>query len=1431
MTSSEFGKPRNVFDALLTLVKSEKDDTLVSSTLAASHKTGTSSECNFSLLIKPEVDDLPTSHAQYCDPTDKNTRTLSFATFHDVNHNNSFFNQQKTTICKTTLSVNNQSSSLSPISTNTLHSPCISSVTGADSYSDFANSRNVMSSITICASTTQNNCPSDISVISASSGYSQNLHTVSTSSKNVVVVREDPYEMHNFLSVPLSFSTTENESYDEDSLLRKYVYQKCTQLRYPPQLALEMSKLYSPSKLPVTLANKPPTSSVRNKSSPHNRQLYDHGYMEIDSSHFTLNPSAILAKSSTMIGGSISRPRTKAQLRNLKTDKANDSVSEKTTSGFAQHYNNKTKQSKEIELLIPSDENEEFEPSAPCRDNPIVKRNKHRKRSRRFCISSRKTKQLSASTKSRSQYTNNSKYKLISKEDLISLKLVSSLDLDEDPEAKFSRTPHWIYTYASEYEKNVLKIIYCLGMSQGSHICYSEIVNTTDIHIRTSVGLSSLKSVRLAQHSTTISSSTLLFVVQWSSDSVLKGTLAIACSCLPPNGSWYNCCSKKFLQTISRLILKPEAKKHILELSKNFSAKPHQISSVSLLSPAVIMSQSGNDAHLTAHSLGDSVFQNANLYKDLLDCLPKSISTILRNNIGLSLEHIAAFGLLISSFHNTCVYVFSEAKTTTDCNSSSLSDERLSVNLFTGIQSLHHVVSSCLCRLRDSYASLMSAGACLKARYELSNANFHDLQQPPYMRIARGRARLFESESAARENIRRIFTEEVSPHILHLINVLENLNHSLRRISSNIFLLGPFFHRDTSFDDRHLSLLTSKQWVHESLEYTQNTIHSTIPLTELEFTIFIDTSFFLLEYLTSNVYKHIHMLSDNIQSFKHELSQTYSSIVDTWIPAYKELSTTVNSRADVDLTYFFSSLQSQYDVIEAWTRHQHETELRHIGSNMINLLTKLSDCWRCQSLYRNLNLPCRNLSVPYGSRNNSSQPMVKEMKIDSLLPWPPKHPSSVLTQHSVQRNIQEFQSKTACSANNDSEEFVYSRMTFSQDKSNKIPKSNMNMSHSVTVSNDGREVESFIRHQGSSYFFETTNSQYHIEPLDQSSSLDMNHAPTYTTPKKASPISDSSGTCLPLLPHEFDTTKSTTVMTSDSDSLLDKDSSISYTQPISDSHMNSQKSTCFSLYDDISTDSYSNCDITQKVTSVSSTDITDSRKLTKEKSIKKAASWKAKKKTEKINHSEFAKQLSAIVATTPETLDTPEITFVTDGKNKLHDTQHLSNLCPMPITNSSLSVEETSHASHNLTSNNEKQTIAGFGCLTSWFREKTLNPQAPGPVTAAILVFISSSHFSAAPCRDNPIVKRNKHRKRSRRFCISSRKTKQLSASTKSRSQYTNNSKYKLISKEDLISLKLVSSLDLDEDPEAKFSRTPHWIYTYASEYEKDFSKIILKQS
>ncbi|CAH8663260.1 unnamed protein product [Heterobilharzia americana] len=1252
--------------------------------------------------------------------------------------------------------------------------------------------------------------------------------------------------------------------------------------------------------------------------------------------------------------------------------------------------------------------------AAPCRDNPIVKRNKHRKRSRRFCISSRKTKQLSASTKSRSQYTNNSKYKLISKEDLISLKLVSSLDLDEDPEAKFSRTPHWIYTYASEYEKNVLKTHLLLGdvtriaylllrnrkyqpilidvLKHCWHFCHR--VPLADIHIRTSVGLSSLKSVRLAQHSTTISSSTLLFVVQWSSDSVLKGTLAIACSCLPPNGSWYNCCSKKFLQTISRLILKPEAKKHILELSKNFSAKPHQISSVSLLSPAVIMSQSGNDAHLTAHSLGDSVFQNANLYKDLLGCLPKSISTILRNNIGLSLEHIAAFGLLISSFHNTCVYVFSEVKTTTDCNSSSLSDERLSVNLFTGIQSLHHVVSSCLCRLRDSYASLMSAGACLKARYELSNANFHDLQQPPYMRIARGRARLFESESAARENIRRIFTEEVSPHILHLINVLENLNHSLRRISSNIFLLGPFFHRDTSFDDRHLSLLTSKQWVHESLEYTQNTIHSTIPLTELEFTIFIDTSFFLLEYLTSNVYKHIHMLSDNIQSFKHELSQTYSSIVDTWIPAYKELSTTVNSRADVDLTYFFSSLQSQYDVIEAWTRHQHETELRHIGSNMINLLTKLSDCWRCQSLYRNLNLPCRNLSVPYGSRNNPSQPMVKEMKIDSLLPWPPKHPSSVLTQHSVQRNIQEFQSKTACSANNDSEEFVYSRMTFSQDKSNKIPKSNMNMSHSVTVSNGGREVESFIRHQGSSYCFETvcdgqsvqdtssvshsvdshspnlvlesqlpipsgqpcpgiitnvspfhshplqitrklpiindlsdssvsisrnteqtaglvsssnvisntstmtdpdnsqfesvlsdisgrsigekttvnssdqdscrlyechsnnnslsteasylcdanlcstqnetnisqcnqntetysqpttlvhkkndmsfqTNSQYHVEPLDQSSSLDMNHAPTYTTPKKASPISDSSGTCLPLLPHgeftevhqqpsplnsekhinsmktssskglcnssdgtgvlslEFDTTKSTTVMTSDLDSLLDKDSSISYTQPISDSHMNSQKSTCFSLYDDISTDSYSNCDITQKVTSVSSTDITDSRKLTKEKSIKKVCIYlpnnavtncpikdivsqcnkeenhsnsdepdscimsldrrragKLKRKLKKINHSEFAKQLSAIVATTPETLDTPEITFVTDGKNKLHDTQHLSNLCPMPITNSSLSVEETSHASHNLTSNNEKQTIAGFGCLTSWFREKTLNPQAPGPVTAAIL--------------------------------------------------------------------------------------------------------------
>ncbi|CAI2735888.1 unnamed protein product [Schistosoma spindalis] len=734
--------------------------------------------------------------------------------------------------------------------------------------------------------------------------------------------------------------------------------------------------------------------------------------------------------------------------------------------------------------------------ATPRYKNPCVLKSRQlRHRSRQFCKNLRKTTRLS--TLYRSQITPNYRWKLRSTEDSVGLRLVSSLDFDRDPEAKLSQTPHWVYTYASKYEKSemkshlllgdVLRILYLLLVNRRNQLVlrnvlkhcrhYCRRIPSGDIHIYTSTGLSPLRSISLPQYSCTISKSTPLFIVHWYSDNILKEILAVTYSCLPLHETWYDCCPKMLLHTLSYLIFKPDAKKRILNFAKTFSVKPGQISSAFSLLPIIQTNENDSTKCSSLYNLHDD-HHDLELYTKLSDCLPKPLTTILKTNIGLPVYHIAGFGLLINSFHNTCIHVFTDIKPSVHSNFNVPLDEQLSVNLFIIIQHLHQAVSVCLCRLRDSYASLMSAGACLRARYELSKTHCNDTQQLTYLRIARGRARLFESEAVARDNIGRIFNEEVNPHILNLINLLERIYQSLRHLTGNTFLFGPFYNQNImSCNDENLTLLNSKQWVIESLKYVKKLVHFSNAVPKFNISLFIETSFHLLEYLTVDVTRHLHLVMKKVLSFKNQLSQTYTSITNSWIPAYKGLSTEVNSRADIDLKYFFSSLQSQYDVIEVWARRQHETELRSIGNEMINLLKILAKCWNCQSLYRNLKLPCPALSIPYGSKNNSSHFLLKEPGIISLSSWPPVHPSFILTQHIVQTNLQEHTNQSVSSLSSDTQEFVYSKLTFSQDASTRISSSNLKIECPSMVNNNNHKAGACHFLPSNNFVSETLSSE------------------------------------------------------------------------------------------------------------------------------------------------------------------------------------------------------------------------------------------------------------------------------------------------------------------------------------------------------------------
>ncbi|CAH8569682.1 unnamed protein product [Schistosoma turkestanicum] len=1094
MSSSELGRPRNLFDTLRILVKSEKDDTI----LCTENASYNNNNRGIPLLIKPEANDLLTSNVQSDDQTDNSSNeTVSSIPIHDGIHVDNFSNHG-TSIYKAISSVKNDIQTPPYPSPGPSQTVCISNVIGASA--DFTNPK-YKSSATLSTSSTQNSCFSDSSVNHTSDSQVSDFHAINASSRSMTIIQETHHSTHHFPSVTRILSTDGlSELYNDDPVLQEYIHKKCTLLRYPVQLALAMSKLCSPSNL--FTSGKQTNPSDHNQSSSHS--LSDHGYMEIDASHFTLNPSAILAKNDSVPISNMYRPRTKAQLRHLNVNKP--SYSSEKTKNFTLQSKNKISQSKESQqhtlvtnesdvIEIMSDEEEKCGPSESyCKGLRVPKSNQLNRRSHQFCKDPRKTTKLS--TPYRSQVAPNYKWKLRSMEDSVGLRLVSSLDFDRDPEAKFSQTPQWVYTYTSKYEKgetkthlllgDVLRILYLLLVHCKNQLVlrnvlkhcrhYCRRIPLGDIHICTSTGLSPLRSISLPHYSCTVSKSTPLFIVHWHSDNILKEILSITYNCLLSHETWYDCCPKMLLHTLSYLIFKPDAKKRILNFSKTFSVKSRQMSNAFSLLPMLQTNQNDSTNNLSLNNLHGS-YHDMELYTKLFNCLPKSLTTILKTNVGLPVYHIAAFGLLINSFHNTCIRVFTDSKPNMHYNFNVQVNEKIFINLFIIMKHLHQAVSVCLGRLRDSYASLMSAGACLKARYELSKTHCNETEQLSYLRIARGRARLFESEAVAGDNIGRIFNEEVNPHIHNLINLLERIYSSLRLLTGNTFLFGPFYnHNIMSCDEEKLALLNSKQWVIDSLKYMEKLVHLAAPIPKFNFSVFIETSFRLLDYLTSDVTRHLHSVSDKVLYFKSQLSQTYTSITNSWIPAYKGLSTEVNSRADIDLTYFFSSLQSQYDVIEFWTRRQHETELRYIAKEMMNLLKTLAKCCNCQLLHKNLKLPCSILSIPYGSKNNSSHSLPKEPTIIPLSSWPPVHPSFIPTQHIVQKSSQVLTNQDVSSLASDSQEFVYSKLTFSHDTSARVSSSNLNTELSTTVNINIHKSDACNLYPNNNFVCETLSS-------------------------------------------------------------------------------------------------------------------------------------------------------------------------------------------------------------------------------------------------------------------------------------------------------------------------------------------------------------------
>ncbi|CAH8853631.1 unnamed protein product, partial [Trichobilharzia szidati] len=937
-------------------------------------------------------------------------------------------------------------------------------------------------------------------------------------------------------------------------------------------------------------------------------------------------------------------------------------------------------------------------------------------------------------------------------------------------------------------------------------------VPLADIRLFTlSGGLSSRNSAHLSQYPLVISEPSLLFVVRWSSDSLLKRTLDIACSCLPRDRCWYNCCPERLLQALSRLIFRPDAKKYIFNMSKYLSSKCRQISNASSSSASLDVLSDRNDRdddfELPApNPVDDNIMRERNLHVELCKCLPESVSCFLRRKIGLSSHHIASFGFLIRSFHNTCLHVLSEAKKTPGCNSNAQIDKSVSLNLFSSMECLHRGISVCLCRLCDSYASLMSAGACLKAKHKLANTDSNSVQSRSSMRLAHKRARLFESESCARDNVISILAEEVCVPLHNVLNFLEKMYHTLCSITSSDFLLGPFF----GCDNKDTSLLPSKQCVFDSIVYTRGLVNWNASSREQwDFETLTNIAFFLLKYLTTDVFGHIRGLCESVFSLKEELSKTYSSIMETWVPAYKEQLPSVSPRADVDLKYLFSSLQSQYDAIEAWSRRQHEVELKQISRTMINLLRQLYDCWKCRSLCNDLKLPCRRLNIPYGSKNGSSRSVLNKFNVNAILPWPPQSLNFVPAEHPIQGNSVSGLSKTVCPTSGDSAEDFPNPLSSGNACNNSptgvdvacrekgsvrnsydcgkevngsqcspqpvrvcIPVVSKNSDTSSVVT-DARDScgsasrmsidsrgESLV--QSASVSVSGTTECAHSENFSSGSVMlvsthsECNESEAQSVPSNVD-VDGLSSVCVTSdnvenmssqpntteLTEDVDVTSNNSVPSSNSDGIPESlgASTNNRNSPLKDS-------SCQDDHDEEPTYSLENNsdEISESGSQLSSVSTVVSINRKNEKSIKKVCIYLpsntvANSPTENIvcqcsgaeAHSDSDQVNSCTM-----TLDRRRAGKLKRKLKKLNNlpvggtntseisetnstSQIESPLCSFASTSDSLSLTEFTNSLHNLTNIRVEQPFSDLVSLSCWLQEKSLNSEAPGPVTASVL--------------------------------------------------------------------------------------------------------------
>uniref|UniRef100_A0A0X3QAT7 Uncharacterized protein n=2 Tax=Schistocephalus solidus TaxID=70667 RepID=A0A0X3QAT7_SCHSO len=338
--------------------------------------------------------------------------------------------------------------------------------------------------------------------------------------------------------------------------------------------------------------------------------------------------------------------------------------------------------------------------------------------------------------------------------------------------------------------------------------------------------------------------------------------------------------------------------------------------------------------------------------------------------------------------------------------------------LFTHIKAIHTAVADCLARLRDSYASLVSAGACLSALHRLRCARGHSSLENVSRTFSschshgttvnpldEGRSRLFDSAVHARQNVARILYDELSPCLMRLLFAVSGAySHLVWVVMNDLFMFRskrgiqlrpqPFAARSNNacclMDTGMATLNFMDRAVTENPDFWCSDYRDVLRMCKAQFNVLKQPG------LLNEMNKLLVQLKD----FRCSLRKTRYNLKKQWCPAFRGqlLEEEVDCRADQDIKLMTTLLQYQFDLVEKWSRSVHNIELPPVARNMVNIILRLADSEGRKAIGRLSEAVPETLEIPYGSKNAQSCDWFGcPFELPSLCEWPPGQPNVNMT--------------------------------------------------------------------------------------------------------------------------------------------------------------------------------------------------------------------------------------------------------------------------------------------------------------------------------------------------------------------------------------------------------------------------------------------------